>query len=234
MLTTGFEIKDYPFSKAKIFIDKYHKHNIRPQGHKFTLGIFRNKDWDLDTLDDTSMYSGFSVKDVIDEDFDEENWVEESNKLYYCMKTDRYILDTLNGYFVVEPKPSKILNGIAVCGRPVNRYLDDGNTLEITRVCFANEKDADEFDLQMHTKNLDHSSSVASELVAAVCKKAKKLGYSRIITYTRKDENGSYYKAVGFTITNVQKYARVWKSKNAKIINNKSTPQPKIRWEKTL
>ena len=76
--------------------------------------------------------------------------------------------------------------------------------------------------------------SIPSELIADVCKQAKKRGYKKIITYTRQDEKGNYYKACGFNIVYRQKTVGLWKSKNGKKVNTKSTPCPKNRWEKIL
>lgn len=234
MLTTGFIIKDYPLAKAQQLVNLYHRHNIQPQGHKFTLALFRDNQADSFYIDDQDYSSSFAVKGFLDSDEYNPAWIEEQERLYYDADTDQYILDTPDGYLIVEPKPDRILNGIAVVGRPVNRYLDDGNTLEITRLCLVDEADADEFDICLHKRNPNHSSSAPSELVAAVCKRAKQLGYSRVITYTRDNENGSYYKAAGFAVEHRQKYARVWKSKNGAAVNSKAAPRPKVRWAKAL
>ena len=34
------EIRPIEFAQAKEVIGKFHKHNIAPQGHKFSMGIF--------------------------------------------------------------------------------------------------------------------------------------------------------------------------------------------------
>ena len=35
-----------------------------------------------------------------------------------------------------------VLCGVAIVGRPVSRYLDDGNTLEVTRLCTDGTRNA--------------------------------------------------------------------------------------------
>lgn len=71
--------------------------------------------------------------------------------------------------------------GVAICGRPVSRRLDDGETLEITRLC---------------TNGVRNGCS----MLYGGCKRvAKAMGYKRIITYTLISENGASLKASGFT-----------------------------------
>jgi hypothetical protein len=71
--------------------------------------------------------------------------------------------------------------GVAIAGRPVARALDDGLTIEITRVA-----------VQEGTRN------GCSQLYGAVCRAAAALGYTRAITYTLASEEGSTCKAAGF------------------------------------
>lgn len=62
----------------------------------------------------------------------------------------------------------EILVGVAVVGRPVARMLDDGQTLEVTRVAVA-----------------DATPNACSLLYAAAWRAAKALGYRRLVTYTQ-------------------------------------------------
>lgn len=57
------------------------------------------------------------------------------------------------------------LVGVAIMGRPVSRYLDDGLTLEVNRLCTTGEK------------------NVCSMLYAAAARAAKAMDYHKIITY---------------------------------------------------
>ncbi|GLI00644.1 XF1762 family protein [Phytohabitans aurantiacus] len=61
-----------------------------------------------------------------------------------------------------------MLVGVAIVGRPVARHLDDGLTLEVTRVATDGHRNA------------------CSLLYAAAWHAAKALGYRRLITYTQK------------------------------------------------
>lgn len=51
--------------------------------------------------------------------------------------------------------------GVAICGRPVSRYYDNGTTLEINRLCTNGFKNA------------------CSQLYGACCRIAKEMGYKK-------------------------------------------------------
>ena len=73
------------------------------------------------------------------------------------------------------------LRGVAITGRPVSRYLDNGTTAEITRLCTDGFKNACSF------------------LYAACARIAKEMGYTKIITYMLITENGASLKAAGWS-----------------------------------
>ena len=73
--------------------------------------------------------------------------------------------------------------GVAIAGRPIARILDDGHTVEITRVCL----------LPGAPKN------AASKAYGAICRAAAALGYTKAVTYTLAAELGTSVKASGFT-----------------------------------
>lgn len=70
--------------------------------------------------------------------------------------------------------------GVAICGRPVSRYLDDGETLEINRLCTNGAKNA------------------CSMLYGACVRVAREMGYRKVITYILESENGASLKASNF------------------------------------
>ena len=72
------------------------------------------------------------------------------------------------------------LVGVAIVGRPVSRYLDDGMTLEVNRLCSTGEK------------------NVCSFLYGAAARAGKALGYQRIVTYTLDTEPGTSLQAAGW------------------------------------
>jgi len=73
------------------------------------------------------------------------------------------------------------LVGVAIVGRPVSRYLDDGLTLEVNRLCAIGER------------------NVCSMLYAAAARAAKAMGYKKIITYTLDTEPGISLRAAGWS-----------------------------------
>ena len=73
------------------------------------------------------------------------------------------------------------MRGVALIGRPVARLLDDGWTLEVTRVA------------------TDGTPNACSALYGIARRLAATLGYRRVITYTRADEPGSSPRGAGFT-----------------------------------
>ena len=64
------------------------------------------------------------------------------------------------------------LVGVAIVGRPVSRYLDDGLTLEVNRLC------------------TDGTQNACSFLYGAAARAARTMGYQKIITYILDTENG--------------------------------------------
>lgn len=70
--------------------------------------------------------------------------------------------------------------GVAIVGRPVSRYLDDGLTLEVTRCC------------------TDGTRNACSMLYAAAWRASRAMGYKKLITYILASENGTSIKAAGW------------------------------------
>lgn len=82
--------------------------------------------------------------------------------------------------FCIGLKKQDELVGVAICGRPVSRYYDDGITLEINRLCTLGTKNA------------------CSMLYGACVRIAKEMGYKKVITYILESENGASLKASNF------------------------------------
>ncbi len=74
------------------------------------------------------------------------------------------------------------LVAVGMAGRPVARHLDDGQTLEVTRVASAGHDNATSF------------------LYAALRRAAFALGYTRVITYTQAEESGASLRAAGYRV----------------------------------
>lgn len=70
--------------------------------------------------------------------------------------------------------------GVAIVGRPVSRYLDDGWTLEVTRLC------------------TDATKNACSMLYAAAWRASRAMGYKKLITYILESETGASLRAAGW------------------------------------
>lgn len=103
------------------------------------------------------------------------------------------------------------VHGVAIVGRPVARHLQDGLTLEVTRVA------------------TDGTKNACSMLYAAAWRAARAMGYRNLITYTFATESGSSLRAAGWrTVATAPK--RSWsRPKRPRV--DKSPLQDKLRWE---
>lgn len=103
--------------------------------------------------------------------------------------------------------------GVAVCGRPVSRFLDDGFTCEINRLC------------------TDGTKNACSMLYGACCRVAREMGYKKVITYILQSENGASLKASNF-ICEGKAGGTHWTGKRSK--NNGLPTEFKTRWVRLL
>lgn len=92
----------------------------------------------------------------------------------------RHNMPPVGGKFAVACYDGDALCGVAICGRPVSRMLDDGRTLEVLRCC------------------TDGTHNACSKLYGACCRTGFAMGYDRIITYTLVSEAGASLRAAGF------------------------------------
>lgn len=103
------------------------------------------------------------------------------------------------------------IRGVAVVGRPVARGLDDGLTLEVTRVATDGAKDA------------------CSSLYGAARRAAFALGYLRLVTYTLKSESGASLRGAGWRVVGEVR-GRSWSCASRPRVDKHPT-QDKLRWE---
>jgi len=106
------------------------------------------------------------------------------------------------------------LVGVVQLGRPVSRILDDGKTIEVTRLCTNGTKD------------------VCSFLYSRAARIAKEMGYRKIITYILDSENGASLKASGWA-KEAEIRGHTWSCKS----RPRQTTAPtcdKQRWSKVL
>lgn len=84
--------------------------------------------------------------------------------------------------------------GIAIVGRPVSRHVDDGWTVEVTRLCTLGQRNA------------------CSMLYRAAWRAAKAMGYRKLVTYTLPEEGGASCRAAGMKCLGERRAWRIWRT----------------------
>ncbi len=107
------------------------------------------------------------------------------------------------------------LIGVAICGRPVSRYLDDGLTLEINRLCVS------------------EYGNCCSMLYGACSRIVKEMGYHKIITYILESEPGTSLKASNFMLEDDRCGGINWTG-SRKRKQKEEAAEYKQRWSKNL
>ena len=111
--------------------------------------------------------------------------------------------------------PDNAIHGICVVERPKARCLDDGWTVEASRVC------------------TDGAKNGCSMLLGRAWKIAKLFGYLRMVTYTLERESGASMRALsgqGWTISGKVK-AREWTTPSRPREIGRTPEGGRIRWE---
>lgn len=120
------------------------------------------------------------------------------------------------GYkFAVGLSIGEAVIGVAIAGRPVSRFEDNGKTLEITRLCVK--------------PGFKNSCSL---LYAKIARIAKEMGYDKLLTYTLESEDGTSLVASGFKCVGINKGGS-WNVKN-RPRKDKAPTMPKKKWELAL
>ena len=112
-------------------------------------------------------------------------------------------------------KGTEKLIGVAICGRPVSRHLDNGLTLEINRLCTT------------------ETGNCCSMLYGRCVRIAKDMGYEKVITYILESEPGISLKASGFVLEDECCGGKNWNG-TRKRTNNTVPEEMKQRWSKVL
>lgn len=111
--------------------------------------------------------------------------------------------------FCISVQEDKKIVGVAICGRPVSRYYDNGVTLEINRLC------------------TDGTKNACSMLYGACIRIARNMGYHKVITYILASENGASLKASNF-ICEGEAGGEIWTGKRKR--DNGVPKEKKTRW----
>jgi hypothetical protein len=111
---------------------------------------------------------------------------------------------------------------VAIAGYPTAEGLNDGRSLEITRVCTLGTRNA------------------CTRLYGALGRAAKALGYRTLWTYTLESEPGTSPRAAGFELDAVIP-ERDWSKESGRpryqenLFGERRTPAgPKLRWRRDL
>ena len=115
------------------------------------------------------------------------------------------------GLFAVGAEQDGQLVGCAIVGRPVSRHLNDGATVEITRLC------------------VDGTRNACSFLYRVCVRVATAMGYQRVLTYTLSEESGASLRGAGFALAARTK-AESW-NRPGRARTDKHPTQSKYRWE---
>jgi hypothetical protein len=119
---------------------------------------------------------------------------------------------TVRGHkFSLSAAIGETVVGVAIVGRPVARGLDDGLTLEVTRVA------------------TDGTKNAASALYGAARRAAFALGFRKLVTYTLPSESGVSLRAAGYRCIG-EAGGGSWSCPSRPRVDKHPT-QRKLRWE---
>ncbi len=106
-----------------------------------------------------------------------------------------------------------VLRAVAICGRPVARSFDDGDTIEVNRVAS------------------DGTRNACSMLYAACSRAAFALGYRRIVTYTQASESGASLRAAGWRVLAQRPERLGWSAPSRPRENGRYVTSARQLWE---
>ena len=115
------------------------------------------------------------------------------------------------GLFALAAEIDGVTVGCAIVGKPVARMLNDGLSVEITRMC------------------TDGTRNACSFLYRACVRVANAMGYRRVLTYTLEEEGGASLRGAGFRVT-AKTGGGSW-SRPSRERTDKHPLQQKLRWE---
>lgn len=104
---------------------------------------------------------------------DAQNYINKFHRHHQAAHRDKFRIAAMDDGEIV---------GVVQVGRPVSRVLDDGQTLEVLRLCTTGKK------------------NVCSFLYNRAARIAKEMGYTKIITYILESETGTSLKASGWKL----------------------------------
>jgi hypothetical protein len=132
----------------------------------------------------------------------------------FVARHHRHHKPPLGSVFQLAVAKGEDVCGVAIVGRPVARGLQDGWTLEVTRLC------------------TDGTKNASSKLYAAAWRAARALGYRRLVTYILEEESGTSLNAAGWRCV-AKTAGGSWNCPSRPRIDKHPT-QRKFRWERKV
>lgn len=124
----------------------------------------------------------------------------------FVIKHHRHHKQVQGSKFSIGLFDNECMVGVAICGRPVGRKLDDGVTIEVNRLCV-----------------IDGVKNGCSMLYSACGKIARAMGYEKAITYILDTESGVSLKASGWTFDAENVGGKAWNSSGKMIRTDEVT-----------
>jgi hypothetical protein len=144
-----------------------------------------------------------SVLSIVPCDLDEANaFVSQHHRHHQPVIGHKFSLSVVEGERVC---------GVAIVSRPVSRRLDNGLTLEVTRVA------------------TDGTRNACSALYGATRRAAFALGYKRLVTYTLQSESGDSLRGAGWKVIGEAGGGSWSRARRPRV--DKAPLEPKLRWE---
>jgi hypothetical protein len=126
----------------------------------------------------------------------------------------RHHVSVVGHKFSIGAAVADSIVGVVIVGRPVSRMRDDGDTLEVTRLC------------------TDGTRNACSFLYGAAARAAFALGYRRIGTYTLASEGGASLRGAGWKLIGERGGGQWGRIGRPRI--DKHPTQAKLLWEAVL
>jgi hypothetical protein len=132
----------------------------------------------------------------------------------FILEFHRHHKAVVGAKFALAATTAGKLCGVAIIGRPVARLLQDGYTLEVTRLA------------------TDGTPNACTLLYGAAWRAARAMGYRRMITYTLVTEPGGSLRATGWRCMGPAG-GGTW-DRLGRARSDKHPTDPKVRWQVEL
>lgn len=134
----------------------------------------------------------------------------------FVLNFHRHNKPPLGHIFSLAASDGERMVGVAICGRPVARLLQDGRTLEVLRCCVVE----------------DAPKGTPSFLYSRAWRAARALGWDRLITYTLQSETGASLRGAGWRLVGTMpgRTDAGWTNRPGREWQE-VTGQAKFRWE---